>query len=235
MTDENEMKLLITLCILSFIILFIISVYAQSHKVKCHRGADGPQGSTGDLGLTGDASTGASPYLLGNSLNSILLAPIENGTIQRLPSVGIPWRTFNTNGDSSLFTFMFNIDDPTPNIALQAKLFFTVNASFTDIPFRSEDPKQEIKLVWDRKGTISKVPNVIIMLTRNNHNSLIITIIQGATWAITGGETDVTSSNIIVTDLNFSAQDMFVMARADIPISSLEKVVCYSSTVQFIK
>jgi hypothetical protein len=240
MKELNELKILITLCVLSFIILFVVSVYAQANKVKCKPGNDGPQGSQGESGLTGNASAGASSYILGNTLNSTLLVPVDQSTVQRLPAVGIPWRTFENDGDSALFTFMFNIASPTTNVALQAGLFFTVSASFTDRPFRSKDPKQKIKLIWDRGGfnsnsAVGKIPNVIIQLTRNNSTSLVVTIVQGAQWLIVGGDVDRTSSNVIVTDLNFFSEDMFVLARADIPVSSAEKVVFYSSTVQFIK
>jgi hypothetical protein len=235
MNEINELKLLISFFALTFLILFVVAIYATAHEVECKTGDDGPRGFRGDVGVDGFASSGSSTYLLGNTLNEIILAPGIQGDVERLPSVGIPWRSLNNDGDSAVFTFMFNISNVTAEVAKQSQIFFTASSSFTDRPFRSNDTAQSIKMMWTRPTAtppLRRIPNVEILVTRNTSSSLIVTIIQGANWQIIGGSSaDISSSNIFVRDLNFFNQDIFVFARVAVPTGSTEKVTNFASTV----
>ena len=228
--------LLVTACVLSFMMMFVVAVYAQVHDVMCKRGLDGPVGFVGPAGPAGQPALQTTSYVHANSLLQTLVMQLDAPAIYKLPGVGVPWKTFGTSGDVAIFSFGFGIVTPTPGFEISIAL--TVSASNVTQVFGTTDLAQTVTLNWARPAIVGAgVPhNIQIMLTRNSLTSVITTIVSGAEWTMTGGAaTDVALSNVYVRDLNFITDDIFIVAHATIPAASPEQLVTYGSTVQFVR
>jgi hypothetical protein len=225
----------VSCAVISYILLFFITIYAQTHTFSCPTGPIGPQGAHGPIGNTGAGASTSTSYLHGNSLAISLKAP-ATPISQPLPSTGIPYKTLAKNGDNAIFSWDFIIDQPTSEVEKQTKIKLEILGGTVFRPFRTNDIKQTISLAWLRPPLFSNQSlNITGTITRNSDTSIIITAIFGLQWNITGSPKDNGIENIFCTDINFNSENIFLQPKVFIPIDSGEEIVTISSTVNVFK
>jgi hypothetical protein len=219
----------IIVCIVSYVVLFTLVVYAQTHAVKCPTGVQGPVGGLGPQGKTGLAGPEATGYLHKNSLTTKLTVSKTN---QSLPSSGLPWKSLRSEGDSATFSWSFNLHNPTSILANQSTVNFILKAGANVRPFRTIFPKQVIALQWQRPSNLT-MHSITVIITRNSTDSVIVTAVQGVRWVVSGEPLlNDGQSNVYCSDINFKGEDIFL--ETEVQIRSTEELVPLGSSVQAI-
>lgn len=233
--DFIETTVLVTFCIVTYILLFVVSVYAQSHTFACATGPTGPQGADGPIGKIGPAAMTSTSYLHNNPLATSLVAPYPIPKLQSLPSVGIPYKTLVVEGDSAVFSWNFMIDDNNAGTTT-TQINFRIMSAATRKPFRTTNNKQTIVLSWKRPDIVlGKDFNITASITRNSNESIIITAMSGLQWTMTGSPIDNALQNVFCSDINFIGENIFLEPEVNIPIDSTEKLFTICSSVNVFK
>jgi hypothetical protein len=235
-TDFIETAVLVSACVVTYILLFVVAVYAQSHTFSCGTGPTGPQGADGPIGNTGPAARTATSYLNSNSLTTSLTAPFPNPKSQPLPSAGIPYKTLAIEGDNAVFSWNFMIKDPSVDPTTQMVINLRVLGAATLRPFRTTNSKQNIVLAWKRPAVVlGQALNITAAITRNSNNSIIVTAMSGLQWTVTGTPVDNAVQNIFCSDMDFTGEDIFLEPDVNIPTASTERLFTIGSSVDVFK
>lgn len=234
-TDFMETAILVSFCVVAYILLFVVAVYAQSHTFSCPTGPTGPQGADGPIGNTGPAARTATSYLHSNPLTTSLSAPFPNPKTQPLPSAGIPYKTLAIEGDNAIFSWNFMINTPSADPATQMVINLQILGAATLRPFRTTNSKQNIVLAWKRPTEVlGQALNITASITRNSNNSIIVTAMSGLQWTFTGTPVD-NAQNIFCSDMDFTGEDIFLEPYANIPTGSTEQLFTIGSSVDVFK
>ena len=236
-TDFIETVVLITFCVVAYILLFAVCVYAQAHTYSCPTGPTGPQGSDGPLGSVGPSAKTANSYIHTNPITTSLAAPFPSPKSQPIPSAGIPYKTLTTLNDNAVFSWNFMINLPSATAAEQLQIDFSILGAATKRPFRTTESSQVVSLGWKRPAVFpGQVFSITASVTRNSPNSIIVTAISGLQWNISGGNSEnAIMSNVFCSDMDFTGEDIFFQPSVTIPTSSTEEFVTICSSVDVFK
>jgi len=236
MVHVMETSVLVTICVITYILLFVIAIFAEAHIFKCPTGPDGPQGADGPIGNTGPAAATATSYLHSNPLTTSLSAPFPITRLQPLPLAGIPYRTLLVDGDNAVFSWDFMIDTPSVDPTTQLVINLRILGAATLRPFRSSNIRQSIVLAWKRPAVVlGKSLNITAVITRNSNNSMIVTAVSGLQWTVTGTPTDDAAQNIFCSDVDFNSEDIFLVPNVNIPPASTERLFTIGTSVDVFK